>query len=440
MRKFKLINKGDANYMIRKIKEKIKIPYLQKGCKNIWTKKFKMLFPLAFLISCYILWWSLTQKIGDIKLEWLSTSLIWSVSALSIVFTVFGTLLIISFIGTPCKAKAVEQALHRIKLVDRTDTPPLLIDRYKEAKADVFEFFSPAISLSDFEKKRTDIETALNTNIVDIKAGQDFQHILVKTISSNKNLTQTLLWDNSMMSENENVIVLGENILGERISADMSKDLHWLIAGISGSGKSAFLRTIAMQFIEKGYEVYVNDSKSALDFNKKWKDKCEVIKERSMLIRRLDYIIKEKKVREELFEKTGCKDIYDYNSCIGNLKQIVLICDEVGELCDTTGRSKEEKEEILCIIGYLQSISRAGRASGIHLILSTQRPSVDIIPNEIRNNLGFRICGRGDSTLVKMVLDSVDEADKLNNPPIGVFLTKKGDYFKAYYFDDSMWG
>lgn len=426
--------------MIRKFKGRIKLPYLQKGYKKIWIKKQKMLFPLALLLSCFILWWSLTQRIGEIKLEWLSTFLLWCVSALSIVFTVFGTLLIISFIGTPCKAKAVEQALHRIKLVDRTDTPPLLIDRDKEAKADVFEFFSPAIPLADFEKKRTDIETALNTNIVEIKAGQDFQHILVKTISSNKNLTQTLLWDNSMMSENENVIVLGENILGERICADMSKDLHWLVAGISGSGKSAFLRTAAMQFIEKGYEVYVNDSKGALDFNKKWREKCEVIKERSMLIKRLEYIIKEKKVREELFEKTGCKDIYDYNSCIGNLKQIVIICDEVGELCDTTGRSKKEKEEILCIIGYLQSISRAGRASGIHAIMSTQRPSVDIIPNEIRNNLKFRICGQGDSTLVKMVLDNMDEADKLKNPPSGVFLTSSGDYFKAYYFEDSMWG
>ena len=77
----------------------------------------------------------------------------------------------------------------------------------------------------------------------------------------------------------------------------------------------------------------------------------------------------------------------------------MFACDEVAEMLDKTGRSKESKEVLAQIENKLATLSRLGRAFGIHLILATQRPDANILPGQIKNNLDFRVCGRADNIL-----------------------------------------
>ena len=96
----------------------------------------------------------------------------------------------------------------------------------------------------------------------------------------------------------------------------------------------------------------------------------------------------------------GCEveNLNEYNSKFNkDLQRIVFACDELAQLFDKTGLSKEEKEKVDLIIRHVALISRLGRAFGIHLILSTQRPDANVLPGQIKNNLEHRICGRADS-------------------------------------------
>lgn len=74
--------------------------------------------------------------------------------------------------------------------------------------------------------------------------------------------------------------------------------------------------------------------------------------------------------------------------------------DEVAEILDKTGLTKEEKEQVTRIENRLSTIARQGRAFGIHLFLSTQRPDANILSGQIKNNIGYRICGRADNGIV----------------------------------------
>ena len=116
---------------------------------------------------------------------------------------------------------------------------------------------------------------------------------------------------------------------------------------------------------------------------------------------------------------------------------MIFACDEIAEVLDKTGLSKEKKELISQIEGQISIIARQGRAFGIHLILATQRPSADIISGQIRSNMDCRICGRADSILSQIILDSTEAADQIPKDAQGRFITNTGVVFQSYLFDDS---
>ena len=93
--------------------------------------------------------------------------------------------------------------------------------------------------------------------------------------------------------------------------------------------------------------------------------------------------------------------------------RIIFACDEVAELLDKTGRSKDDKAEVAAIENLLSTIARQGRAFGIHLILATQRPDSNILAGQIKNNLDYRVCGRADLVLSQIILDKGDAHDRI---------------------------
>lgn len=142
--------------------------------------------------------------------------------------------------------------------------------------------------------------------------------------------------------------------------------------------------------------------------------------------------------RRELFAATGTPNLAEYNKATGsNLSRYIFACDEVAEILDTTGLDKADKAVFSQATRHMSLIARQGRAFGIHLILSTQRPSADLIPGQIRTNLTLRICGRADEILSKIILDSPAAAEQIPLDAQGRFVTNMGQIFQGFLFDDN---
>lgn len=118
------------------------------------------------------------------------------------------------------------------------------------------------------------------------------------------------------------------------------------------------------------------------------------------------------------------------------MPRLVFACDEVAEVLDKTGRSKEDKELLARIESKLATIARLGRAFGIHLILVTQRPDATIVPGQIKNNLDFRVCGRAENVLSAIILDNGSAVEQIPKDARGRFITGDGTVFQGFLFDD----
>ncbi len=422
-----------------KILKSINSVRLLTGIKKIWSKKWKSVFPILFLVAVFFAWYMTRVSILEITSSALSTFLLWGFSLVMIAIAVIGALLIVSMLGTPLSAKRVEMCLYNVGFKDRAGNTPLLLSRFREAKAEVFEFYSPTVPISEYEKKLSDIETALNVRIVSVDSGKDFQHVFLKTITTRKDLPQMIEWNNKLLADNESVLLLGESHLDTK-KVDLKVTPHILIGGSSGSGKSVLLKLLLMQCVEKGFEVHIADFKGGVDFCGVWQKKCNIITQQEKLINCLEYIVDELNSRKQLFLDCECANIEEYNRrCNCTFKRVVFACDEIAELLDKTGLDKESKSKVAKIESLLSTIARQGRAFGIHLILATQRPDADVLKGQIKNNIDFRICGRADKVLSQIILDNSDGADKIPKDKQGIFLTNTGVLFKAYYFNDNEW-
>lgn len=143
--------------------------------------------------------------------------------------------------------------------------------------------------------------------------------------------------------------------------------------------------------------------------------------------------------RKQILRTAGVANIDEYNrNAEKKLYRIVFACDEIAEVLDKTGLSKQQKDEILKIESELSIIARQGRAFGIHLVLATQRPDAAILNGQIRNNIDTRICGRADNVLLQIILDNTDASDKIAKSSQGRFLTNSGKIFQAYWFDENI--
>ena len=119
-------------------------------------------------------------------------------------------------------------------------------------------------------------------------------------------------------------------------------------------------------------------------------------------------------------------------------KRTFLLIDECAEVLDPTGRTKEEKELISQITKDLNTIARMGRAVGIHLIISTQRPDASAVPGSSKANLDVRICGKADATLSTIILGDGRANEVIPKDSQGRFVLANGAediIFQGYYYD-----
>ena len=194
---------------------------------------------------------------------------------------------------------------------------------------------------------------------------------------------------------------------------------------------------LSMQALHKDAEVYIADFKGGVDYPKVWHEKCRMCFTEEDLLYTLNQLVAVLEYRKKALKELGSPNIDAYNETTENkLPRLIFACDEVAEVLDKTGRSKEDKELLAQIENRLSTIARLGRAFGIHLILATQRPDANIIPGQIKNNMDFRVCGRADSVLSQIILDNTSAAEQIPKDARGRFITGDGTVFQGYLFDE----
>ena len=197
-------------------------------------------------------------------------------------------------------------------------------------------------------------------------------------------------------------IALGKDIAGQPVIADLGKMPHVLVAGATGSGKSVCLNTLIVSIL---YKALPSEVKLILVDPKMVELSsyagiphlmAPVVTDAKKAATTLRWAVQEMERRYSLFANAGTRDIFRFNELAKDPKQklplIVIIIDELADLMMV---APVDVEDTIC------RLAQMARAAGIHLVLATQRPSVDVITGTIKANITSRI-----SFLVSSQVDS----------------------------------
>ena len=211
-------------------------------------------------------------------------------------------------------------------------------------------------------------------------------------------------------------VALGKDVAGQIIIADIAKMPHALIAGATGSGKSVCINTIITSIIYKAKPsevklVMVDPKVVELSvYNGIPHLLIPVVTDPKKAAGALAWAVQEMDNRYNVFAQKGVRDLKGYNALIekengqGKLPQIVIIIDELADLMMVAAK---EVEDSIC------RLAQKARAAGMHLIIATQRPSVDVITGIIKANIPSRIAFSVSSQVdSRTILDQIG-AEKL---------------------------
>ena len=245
---------------------------------------------------------------------------------------------------------------------------------------------SKIINLSDDIARNTSSESA---RIATIPGSNTVGIELPNPFRENVYLSEILNDGNFKKRETKLPIALGKNISGTPIISDLASMPHLLIAGTTGSGKSVCINTIILSLLYK----HGPDKCKFILIDPKMLELstyegiphllCPVITEAKKAASVLGWVVKEMESRYRLMTKEGVRNIDGYNSKHKlPMPYIVVVVDEMSDLMLVAGKEIEN---------YIQKLSQMARAAGIHIIMATQRPSVDVITGTIKANFPTRI-------------------------------------------------
>ena len=245
---------------------------------------------------------------------------------------------------------------------------------------------SKIINLSEDIARNTSSESA---RIATIPGSSSIGIELPKSSRENVYLSE-IISSNEFSKKNIKLpIALGKSISGMPITGDLSAMPHLLIAGTTGSGKSVCINTIILSLLyrhspDKCKFILIDPKMLELSTYEGIPHLlCPVITEAKRAASVLGWVVKEMESRYRLMTREGVRNIDGYNEKHKlSMPYIVVIVDEMSDLMLVAGKEIEN---------YIQKLSQMARAAGIHIIMATQRPSVDVITGTIKANFPTRI-------------------------------------------------
>lgn len=218
--------------------------------------------------------------------------------------------------------------------------------------------------------------------------------------------------DEMTNAESKLAVALGLDVAGKPVVADIGKMPHVLIAGQTGSGKSvginSFLATILLRAAPSEVKLILVDPKRVelTGYNGIPHLLSPVIVEPEKVVSALRWVVSEMDRRYKLFAEAGSRNISSYNEMSGfqALPYIVLVIDELADIMLFAPAEVEDA---------VTRIAQMSRATGIHMVLATQRPSVDVITGLIKANIPSRIAFAVSSQVDSRVILDGQGAEKL---------------------------
>ena len=216
--------------------------------------------------------------------------------------------------------------------------------------------------------------------------------------------SQNYLWD------------FGKDVAGEVVIADIAKMPHVLIAGSTGSGKSVCINTLIASIIYKAKPsevkmVMIDPKVVELSvYNGIPHLLIPVVTDPRKAAGALAWAVQEMENRYQMFASKGVRDLKGYNEALeneeseGKMPQIVIIIDELADLMMV---AQKEVEDSIC------RLAQKARAAGMHLVIATQRPSVDVITGIIKANVPSRIAFAVSSQIDSRTILDMAGAEKL---------------------------
>ena len=313
-----------------------------------------------------------------------------------------------------------------------------VVRTYAGPVVSTFEFKPAAnVKVSKILNLQDDLAMALSAETIRIQApipGKDVVGIEIPNDTVETIYLRELL-ESKLFNESKSplTIALGKDIVGKPFVTDLKKLPHLLIAGTTGSGKSVGINAMILSLLYKNspdqlrllmidpkmleFSIY-NDISHLL---------TPVITKPKQAIVALNNMVNEMERRYELMAQTRTKNIENYNEKVKkdggeHFPYIVVIIDELADLMMTSGKDVEIS---------IARLAQKSRACGIHLIVATQRPSVDVVTGLIKANLPSRISYRvGQKVDSKIILDQqgaeslLGRGDMLFTPPGAVGLVR----------------
>lgn len=273
---------------------------------------------------------------------------------------------------------------------------------------------APGVKLNRIVALSDDIALAMKAQSVRIIApipGKGRVGVEVPNTQSSFVYLKEIIASNEFQKADSRIaLALGKDISGHPIVADLDEMPHLLIAGTTGSGKTVCVNSLILSLL---FRYTPNEMKFLMidpkmvelaPFNGLPHLLCPVVTEAKKASVALLWVVNEMEERYRLLAKVGTRNIASYNEKQERIPYIVVIIDEFADLMNVA------REEIESAITRLAQLSRA---VGIHLILATQRPSVDVITGVIKANLPARISFKVASKVDSRTVLDMNGADKL---------------------------
>jgi len=208
--------------------------------------------------------------------------------------------------------------------------------------------------------------------------------------------------DNFQKAASKLTLGLGKDVVGNPVIANLSKMPHLLIAGATGAGKSVAINTIICSMLMKATPdevrlLMVDPKRIELTYYDDIPHLLHpVVDDPKMAARALQWAVREMERRYEIMKQNRVKNLAAYNAVAENkLPLIVIIIDELADLMMVSSREVEDS---------VTRLAQMARAAGMHLILATQRPSVDVLTGLIKENfptrISFKVSSKIDSRTI----------------------------------------
>jgi len=287
---------------------------------------------------------------------------------------------------------------------------------------------APGIKINSIINLADDISRSMGATSVRIAQVYGTKFIGIEIPNKQREMVtiKELLASNEFRKTNHKIpICIGKDITGNTKVVDLSKMPHLLVAGTTGSGKSVFINSLLTsmlyQFEPSELRLILIDPKmiELSVYNDIPHLLTPVVTEPRKSIIALKWVCNEMENRYQLMNEVGCRSLENFNEQTDDkMPFIVVVIDEMADLMMTAGKEVEH---------YVQRLAQKARACGIHLVMATQRPSVDIITGSIKANfpsrISFQVASKYDS---RTILGEVGAEQLLGNGDMLMMINGSG--------------